>query len=73
MEKGKKEVHVVRIATFPHGESLCFILEFLLDYREDNLVILRIRSLFPYQGLILTYKGFMFLRRMRFGYWEIRG
>ena len=34
---------------FPRGESLCFILEFLLDYREDNLVILMIKSLFPYQ------------------------
>ena len=41
--------------TFHSGESFSFILEFLLDYREDNLVILEIKSLFPYQGLILSY------------------
>ena len=33
--------------------KFCFLLEFLLNYEEVNLVILRIRSLFPYQGLIL--------------------
>ena len=32
---------------FPRGESFYFTLEFLLDYREDNLVILVIKSLFP--------------------------
>ena len=40
---------------FHRGESVCFILEFLLDYRKDNLVILVIRYLFPYQGPILPY------------------
>ena len=35
--------------------SLCFILEFLLDFRKDNVVILVIRSFFPYQGLVLPY------------------
>ena len=40
---------------FPHGESFCFIVKFLLDYREDNLVIFVIKSLFPHQGLILPY------------------
>ena len=31
-----------------------------------------IRSLFPYQGLVLPYRGLMFLRGMRFGHWDIR-
>ena len=58
---------------FPRGESLCFILEFLLDFKKDNLVILVIKSLFPYQRLILPYQGFMSFGHMGFGYWEIRG
>ena len=40
---------------FPREESFYFILKFLLDYRKDNLVILVINSLFPYQRLILSY------------------
>ena len=46
--------------TFPSGGSLCFIFEFLLDFRKDNLMILVIRSLFPYQGLVLPYRELMF-------------
>ena len=48
--------------------SLCFIFEFLLDFRKYNLVILVIRFIFPYQGLVRSYRGLMFLRRMRFGH-----
>ena len=29
--------------------------KFLLDFKKDNIVILVIRSLFPYQGLGLRY------------------
>ena len=42
--------------------------KFLLDFRKDNLVILVIRSLFPYQGLVIPYRGLMFLRHMKFGH-----
>ena len=73
MEKRKKEVSAVGVAYLSLRGSLCFIFEFLLDFRKDNLVILVIRSLFPYQGLVLSYRGLMFLRHMRFGHWEIRG
>ena len=56
MEKKRKGISAVEVCIpFPRGESLCFILEFLLDYREDNLRIFAIKSLFPYQGLILLY------------------
>ena len=44
-----------RVAYLALVESLPFILEFLLDYRKDNLVILVIRYFFPYQGLVLPY------------------
>ena len=53
MEKRKKGVSVVGVVYLSLVGSLHFILEFLLDYRKDNLVILVIRSFFPYQGLIL--------------------
>ena len=49
----KKKVRVVRIAYLSLMGSLCFILEFLLDSWKDNLVILAIKSLFPYQRPIL--------------------
>ena len=39
--------------TFPSLESSCFTLEFVFDFRKDNLVILVMRSLFPYQRPIL--------------------
>ena len=47
MKKNKNGVRAVGIA------YRCFILEFLLDFRKDNLVILVIRYLFPYQGLVI--------------------
>ena len=55
MEKMKKKVYIVRIAYISLIESFCFILEFLLDSWKDNLVILAIESLFPYQIPILLY------------------
>ena len=65
MKLAQLELH-----TFPSGGggSLCFIFEFLLDFRKYNLMILVIRSIFPYQGLVLPYRGLMFLRLMRFGH-----
>ena len=48
MEKSKKEVRAIGIAYLSIGGNLCFILEFLLDFRKDNIVILVIRYLFPY-------------------------
>ena len=73
VEKRRKGVSVVGVAYLSLKGSLCFIFELLLNFRKDNLVILVIRSLFPYQGLVLPYRGLMFLRSMRFGQWEIRG
>ena len=55
VEKRNKGVGAVGVAYLYFVESLCFILEFLLDYRKDNLVILLIRFIFPYQGLVLSY------------------
>ena len=49
----KKEVETVIFAYLSLRGSLCFIFEFLIDSRKDNLVILVIKSLFPYQGPIL--------------------
>ena len=75
--KEKRELAQLELHTFPSrgggGGCLGFILEFLFDFRKDNLVILMIRSLFPYQRLVLPYWGIMFLRCMRFGHWEIHG
>ena len=39
------------------GVSSRFIHEPLLAFTKENLVILVIKSLIPYQGLILPYKG----------------
>ena len=50
-----KGVRAVGVAYLSLVGSLYFILEFLLDYRKDNLVILVIRSLFHYQGLVSPY------------------
>ena len=50
-----RELEQLELHTFPSGESLYFIFEFLLDFKKDNLVIFVIRSLFPYQGLVLPY------------------
>ena len=57
MEKKKKGVGAVRVAylSLRGGGGISFKLEFLLDFRKDNLMILVIRSLFPYQGLVLPY------------------
>ena len=63
----------IRVAYLSYVGSLPFILEFLLDYRKDNLVIFVIRSFFPYQGVVLPYRGLTFLRRLGFGHWETRG
>ena len=51
VKKRKKGVNAVEVHTFPSGGGgiLFFIFKFLLDFRKDNLVILVIRSLFPYQ------------------------
>ena len=43
----------VRVAYLSLVGSFCFILRFLLDSWKDNLVILAIESLFPYERLIL--------------------
>ena len=49
VEKRKKGVSEVGVAYLSLMGSLRFILEFLLDYKKDNLMILLIRFLFPYQ------------------------
>ena len=53
VEKRKKRVYTDGVAYISLLGNLCFIHEFLLDYKKDNLVILVIRSLFPYQRLVL--------------------
>ena len=45
----RRELAQLELHTFPLEGSLCFILEFLLESRKDNLVILVIRYLFSYQ------------------------
>ena len=49
IEKKEKEVPQLGLCTFPSLGSSCFILEFVFDFRKDNLVILMMRFLFPYQ------------------------
>ena len=68
MKKRKKGVREVGVAYLSLRRSIHFIFEFLLDFKKDNLVILVIRSLFPYQVLVLPYRELMFLRCMRFGH-----
>ena len=51
-EEGKEST-TVRVAYLSLVGSLCFILEFLHDSWKDNLVILAIEYLFPYQRPIL--------------------
>ena len=53
MERKKKEVRQLGLHPFPSLGSSCFILEFVFDFRKDNLVILVMRYLFPYQRTIL--------------------
>ena len=55
MEKMEKKAFVVRITDLFLMGSFCFIFEFPLDSWKDNLVISMIKSLFPYQGLIISY------------------
>ena len=55
MENIKNGVYTVRKAYIFLGGSLCFILDFLLDFRKYNLVIFVIRSIISYQGLIIFY------------------
>ena len=73
MKKKRKRISAIGVAYRSLERCFCFILEFLLDFRKDNLMILVIRYFFPYKGLVLHYRGLMFLRRMRFGRWEICG
>ena len=51
-KREKKEDNTFRVAYISLVGSLTFILGFFLDYRKDNLIILVMRSFFPYQGLI---------------------
>ena len=53
MEKKKNEVRRLGLPLFPLLGSSCFILEFVFDFRKDNLAILVMRYLFPYQRPIL--------------------
>ena len=52
-EKRKNEVRQLGLYTLPSLGSSCFILEFVFDFRKDNLAILVMRYLFPYQRSIL--------------------
>ena len=47
------KLHRRNCIPFPRGKSSSFILEFVFDFRKDNLVHLVMRSLFPYQRRIL--------------------
>ena len=53
IEKKEKEVPQLGLRTFPSLGISYFILEFVFDFRKDNLVILVMRYLFPYQRPIL--------------------
>ena len=53
MKKMKKKVYAVRIAYLLSWEGSCLILEFVLDFRKDNIMILVNKSLFPYRIPIL--------------------
>ena len=53
MEKKKKEVSQSGLPLFPSEGSFCFIFEFVFDFKKDNLMILVIRYLIPYQKPII--------------------
>ena len=53
MEIKKKKVRQLELHTFPLLGSFCFILEFVFDFRKDDLMILVMRYFFPYQRPIL--------------------
>ena len=55
MEKVRKKISTVRIAYLFLMGSFPFILEFLLDFWKDNLVMSVIESLIPYKRPILLY------------------
>ena len=55
MEKVRKKIGAIRIAYLFLMESFSFILEFLLDFWKDNLVMSVVESLLPYQRSILLY------------------
>ena len=46
MENNKKGIYTIGIVYISFRESLCFVLEFLFNFKKDNLVILMIRSFF---------------------------
>ena len=52
-EDEEEKVCAIRIAYLLSWEGCCLILEFVLDFRKDNLVILVIKSFFPYRRPIL--------------------
>ena len=52
IEKKEQEVPQLGLRTLPSLGSSYFILEFVFDFRKENLVIL-VMSLFPYQRPIL--------------------
>ena len=74
MEKKKKKVCVVGIAYPPIMGDLPNLLKVvhdsLLDFRKENLLILGIKSLLPYQRLILPYQGLILSRNNGFGHWK---
>ena len=53
IKKKEKEVRQLGLRTFPSLGSFCFILEFVFDFRKENLAILVMRFLFPYQKPII--------------------
>ena len=57
MEKREKEVGWLGFHTLSLYGNFRFILEFLLDFFKDNLVISMVESLIPYQRPILPYFG----------------
>ena len=71
MEKKKQRVHTVGIAYLPLVGDLLYLYkvvhEFLLDFRKENILILEIKSLLPYQGLIIPYQGLIFSGNKGFG------
>ena len=70
MEKKKKKVRVVGIAYLPLVGDLPDLLkvvnESFFDFWKENLLILGIKSLIPYRGLILPYQGLIFSGNKRF-------
>ena len=74
-EKKKERVYIVEIAYISLVGDLSdletVVYESLLDFWKENLLILGIKSLLFYQGLILSYQGLIFLGNKRFGNWEI--